>query len=126
MKLLSQNSELRKDGIWCWTIPALSTKLESGSFVTCPNAGSCAQFCYARNGTYNFPAVRDAHRAKLERLLANPAQWVEDMVVEIHSKRSIPYLRIHDSGKLKYDNSAFFRAEIAKSNVSYTPKWICL
>lgn len=57
-RLLTQNSELRDEGVWNWTIPALATRLPDGRVIkTCPAAGVCAQACYARNGTYNFRGV---------------------------------------------------------------------
>ncbi|MFJ1528255.1 hypothetical protein ACIOFV_07470 [Streptomyces mirabilis] len=42
-RLLTQNSELRDEGIWNWTLPALATRLRDGRTVkTCPAAGVCA------------------------------------------------------------------------------------
>jgi hypothetical protein len=55
MNLLTQNSDLKKSGIYGWTLPAHWSTLTDGTkFNTCPNAGVCAAFCYAKNGTYNF------------------------------------------------------------------------
>lgn len=60
--LLTQNRELKKDGVWNWTLPAWVVELPDGShFNVCPHAGACAKFCYARNGTYLFPKVRGKH-----------------------------------------------------------------
>jgi hypothetical protein len=80
--LLTQNSELRDDGIWNWTLPAWVVRLSDGrSFNVCPSAGACAKVCYARNGTYLFPAVAAAHLDNLraafspdfpERMLNEP------------------------------------------------------
>jgi Gene product 88 len=62
MLLTQGNRELRKDGIFTWSIPALSARLNNGeNVVTCPNAGVCAKLCYARSGTYRFSNVRQAH-----------------------------------------------------------------
>lgn len=89
--MLRQNSELRPHRIWNWTIPAWYTILSDGSrFHTCPNAGPCAQFCYARNGTYNFPAVAAAHRKNLERVLEDMEAWADDMVAELGKGRYRP------------------------------------
>ncbi|MEW2631647.1 hypothetical protein AB0903_08300, partial [Streptomyces sp. NPDC048389] len=42
-RLLTQNSELREEHIWNWTLPALATRLRDGRVVkTCPAAGVCA------------------------------------------------------------------------------------
>jgi len=66
MNLLTQNSDLRKSGIFGWTLPAHWVTLTDGTkFNTCPNAGACAAFCYAKNGTYLFSNVRKAHIEKL-------------------------------------------------------------
>lgn len=89
--MLRQNSELRPHRIWNWTLPAWYVTLEDGTrFHTCPNAGACTRFCYALNGTYRFPNVRAAHRANLERVLADSGQWVEDMVTELSKKKYRP------------------------------------
>ena len=53
MNLLTQNSDLKRTGIYGWTLPAHVVKLSDGStFNVCPNAGICAKFCYAKTGTY--------------------------------------------------------------------------
>ena len=99
-KLLSQNSELRPDGIFNWSIPALAAKLSDGrNFKTCPNAGACANVCYARNGTYNFSNVKARHTANLEYVLNDPQGWLGQMLAEVnHPSMRGKYVRIHDSG----------------------------
>ena len=43
-KLLTQNSELRRVGVWNWTLPAHVVKLSNGErFNVCPNAGACGR-----------------------------------------------------------------------------------
>lgn len=98
--LLTQNSELRPDGIFNWSIPALAAKLSDGSnFKTCPNAGACANLCYARNGTYNFSNVKARHTANLEYVLEDPKGWFSQMLQEVQQpKMRGKYVRIHDSG----------------------------
>ena len=99
-KLLSQNSELRPDGIYNWSIPAFAVKLSNGkNFNACPNAGACASFCYARSGTYNFSNVKGRHIANLEYVLDSPAEWYMQMVAEVSHKKMVgKYVRIHDAG----------------------------
>ena len=88
--LTNGNSELRADGIFTWTLPALAAKLTDGSnFLVCPNAGACAQLCYARSGTYNFSNVKAAHRRNLERVLNDP-NWEDSMIEELQKKRYRP------------------------------------
>jgi len=88
--LLTQNKELRKDGVWNWTLPAWVIQLPDGSHMNvCPNAGACAKFCYARNGTYLFPKVKGKHLNNLLLVRDNP-QWVEVMAGELSHKRFHP------------------------------------
>jgi hypothetical protein len=99
MNLLTQNSDLRKSGIFGWTLPAHWVTLTDGTkFNTCPNAGACAAFCYAKNGTYLFSNVRKAHIEKLELVLNNRIEWKRLMVAEIKKPKYIgKYIRIHDA-----------------------------
>ena len=99
-KLLTQNSELRPDGIFNWSLPAFGVKLSNGrNFNVCPNAGACASFCYARNGTYNFSNVKGRHIENLEYVLDEPQEWFNQMLAEVsHPKMVGKYIRIHDAG----------------------------
>ena len=89
--LTNGNRELAADGIFTWTLPALAAKLSDGSnFLTCPNAGACAQLCYARSGTFNFSNVKKAHTANLELTLKDLKAWKYAMVAELNMKRYLP------------------------------------
>ena len=91
MPLLTQNSELRPHLVWNWTLPAWYTRLSDGTlFKTCPNAGACAQVCYARNGTYLFPKVAEAHRRNLELVLNDTPRWRQLMLRELAHRRFRP------------------------------------
>lgn len=82
-KHLRQNAEMRPLGIYNWTIPALSTILLSGEkVVTCPNAGACAAFCYARTNTYRYPAVMQSHIANLTAAMYSES-WVPEIIEEV-------------------------------------------
>lgn len=101
MALLTQNSELKEIGAYNWTIPALGVKLDDGRVVrTCPQAGACARFCYARNGTYNFPTAKKAHARNLKMVLDDLEGWKSAMIEELCKKkyRGGKHVRIHDSG----------------------------
>lgn len=100
MKLLTQNSELKPDGIYNWSLPAWVIKLNNGeNFNVCPNAGACAKFCYARNGTYLFRNVKQRHVWNLELSLYEPEKFKELMIEECSKpKMSGKYVRIHDAG----------------------------
>lgn len=99
-KLLSQNSELRPDGIFNWSLPAFGVKLTNGeNFNVCPNAGACSSICYARSGTYNFSNVKGRHIKNLEYILYEPDQWFKQMLEEVQKpKMAGKYVRIHDAG----------------------------
>jgi hypothetical protein len=89
--VLRQNSELRPHRIWNWTLPAwYVTRADGTRFHTCPNAGICAQYCYARNGTYRFSNVLAAHTANLDRILDDPNGWLADMTAELSKKKYRP------------------------------------
>lgn len=104
MPLLSQNSELKSDKIWNWSMPAFAVKLSSGKwFNVCPNAGVCTEMCYARNGTYLFPNVMKKHLSNLEYTLNDIVGWECDMIDEIKAKKNIKYIRIHDAGDFYSD-----------------------
>lgn len=90
MPYLTQNSDLRRDGVWNFTLPAWVVELPDGShFNVCPNAGACAKFCYARNGTYLFPQVRGKHLRNLELVRDNPA-WTTEVINELRAKKFRP------------------------------------
>lgn len=88
--ILTQNRELKQDGVWNFTLPAWVIELPDGShFNVCPNAGACAKFCYARNGTYLFPKVRGKHLRNLELVKDDP-EWVSKLAEELAHKRFRP------------------------------------
>jgi hypothetical protein len=98
--LTSGNRDLRRDGIFTWSIPALNARLRDGSnFVTCPEAGVCARLCYARSGTYRFSNVLAAHTRNLEMVLDDLDEWSRAMLGELRHKRyRHANVRVHDSG----------------------------
>ena len=88
--LLTQNREMRADGVWNFTLPAWVIELPDGSHMNvCPNAGACAKFCYARNGTYLFPKVKGKHLSNL-LLVRDDPDWTQVMSEELAHKRFKP------------------------------------
>lgn len=118
MNLLTQNSDLKKSGIYGWTLPAHWVTLSDGSkFNTCPNAGACAAFCYAKNGTYKFKNVLKAHTDKLELVLNDLERFKTLMNAELSkTKYKNKYIRIHDAGDFFSKEYAKAWIEIAKQN----------
>ncbi|WP_086825906.1 hypothetical protein [Allokutzneria sp. NRRL B-24872] len=99
-RLLTQNSEMRRIGVWNWSLPAWAGRLADGrTYNTCPSAGICAQACYARRGTYTWPVVRAKHEANLVYVLDDLAGWQAAMVAELGARKFRgAWVRIHDSG----------------------------
>lgn len=108
--LLRQNSELRADGIWNWTLPAWVTRLPDGrSINVCPSAGACKDLCYARNGTYRFPKVIAAHQRNLAATLDDMPGWEAAMKAELRHRRFRPTGQrrfMHDRQRLVTDKWA--------------------
>jgi hypothetical protein len=94
------NSDLRRDKIWTWSLPAYVIDLPDGrTFNACPAAGACAQPCYARKGTYRFSNVRAAHLRNLMFVLEDLSGWESQLRAELADARFVgAYVRIHDAG----------------------------
>jgi hypothetical protein len=117
IKLLSQNSELKPDGIFNWSIPAFAIKLSNGqNFNACPTAGACAEFCYARNGTYLFRNVRQRHIWNLELTLYQSDFFKASMIEECSKPKMVgKFVRIHDAGDFYSEKYLFDWIEIIKA-----------
>jgi hypothetical protein len=103
--LLRQNSELRREGIWNWSLPAWAGRLADGrTYNTCPEAQACVKLCYARTGTYRFRGVLAAHERNLTMLLDDMPAWEARMTQELtHRRYDGAHIRIHDSGDFYSD-----------------------
>jgi hypothetical protein len=100
--LLGRNSKMKKSEgrFYDFAIPAVKT---------CPQAGLCKQFCYAQQGRYIFPHVRNA--AQRRYLATMKPNFVEKMTAELQ-KIKPTHLRIHSSGD-------FYSRE-------YLDKWVAI
>ena len=98
--LRNGNSDLKRDRIWVWSLPAWVVTLPDGRrFNTCPAAGVCAKHCYALKGTFRFRNVREAHMRNLMLVLNDLNEWQMLMTHEVtHPKFRGAYVRIHDGG----------------------------
>jgi Gene product 88 len=97
--LTDNNRDLKRDGIFTWSLPALAVKLPDGTNKNvCPAAGVCANLCYARQGTYRIPSVAAAHLRNL--LLTMDVPRFEALMTEEvqHPRYSSRWVRIHDGG----------------------------
>jgi len=146
MPLLTQNSELKPHRIFNFAIPAWFVRLDGKIFKTCPNAGACAQVCYARNGTYLFSNVLAVHTKNLRLTLESPVLFRAMINEELshkkfkptQTKRQLPEtvdltddawlnqwidnggaaVRIHDSGDFYSETYLFLWFAIASDNPS--------
>src|SRR5262245_29047625 len=85
--LLMQNSRLKAiqgSKVLNWTLPALAARLPNGRVVkTCPEAGACAQICYALQGTYKIPGVQARHIENLAYVVEDLSGWQRAMRNEL-------------------------------------------
>jgi hypothetical protein len=63
---------------------------------TCPGALACRAVCFAKQGRYNMPNVKDARQHNL--MLSQSADFAPLIVADLNRMRSIDTVRIHDSG----------------------------
>jgi hypothetical protein len=123
--LTNGNSDLRRDRVWTWTLPAWVVTLEDGSaFNTCPSAGVCAPLCYARKGTYRFANVRTAHMRNLRMVLDSLPDWETAMALELRSRKFIgAHVRIHDAGD--FFSTAYLEAWLRIIRATPTTTFYC-
>lgn len=116
-RLLTQNRELRKIGVFNWTLPALAARLSDGRTVkTCPAAGVCAQACYARNGSYLWKPVMRRHVQNLEYVIDDLDGWSQQMTAEVaHRRHRGGYVRVHDSGDFFSDEYLTAWLDVARA-----------
>ncbi|MFI9389235.1 hypothetical protein [Kutzneria sp. NPDC052558] len=126
-RLLTQNRRLRAIGVWNWTLPAWAGRMPDGrTYNTCPSAGICRDLCYARVGTYRFPAVKAKHEANLAFVIDDLAGWEQAMLAELaHPRFAGRWVRVHDSGDFFSDDYLtawlrIFRARPGSNFYCYT------
>ena len=138
-KILGTNAKMAKskeEGAMTYdlTLPALSGIVmdeETGDFVeitTCPGAGECQLFCYARKGGYRmFPASSMSAAQALNFLVNDPAGYMEMFDREVKmaqartSKAGIKLLvRIHDAGDFFSKDYYDLAMNVARNNPDAT------
>jgi hypothetical protein len=96
MNLLTQNSKIKKTAkhfnvrLYNFSIPAY--KSQTGE-ITCPLAGECVKFCYAKKGMYKFASKW----MELKFQATKKESFIDDMIKDILSKKA-EFVRVHDSG----------------------------
>lgn len=80
-----------------WGIPADTNFVADGIYHnTCPGALACRAVCYAKQGSYTWPAVVAARQRALDATMS-PAFTV-DAIADLRAMRNVGVVRIHDSG----------------------------
>lgn len=65
---------------------------------TCPQAGTCADVCYAKQGRYAMPAVKNARETALKNAEDANFESLLNNDLKEFKKRSSLIVRLHDSG----------------------------
>ena len=100
------NHKLRKQRIRLFNLPAGKT---------CPQAGECADYCYAQKGFYIMPAVK-AFRAKSLELTLNSELFKTQINRELKTHKDWTTARLHDSGDFYYTHYLLDWIQIALKN----------
>lgn len=101
-KWTNGNEKLNKDNggtynIIGFGIPADTDFQYNGETLnTCPSALACRGVCYAKQGRYAMPNVRDARRHNLDYSLTDA--FVSGVIADLQRMRKVNTVRIHDSG----------------------------
>ena len=97
-QLLTQNSKIKKTskelGVKLMNFGIPAYKSASGK-LTCPMAGDCVKFCYAKKGAYTWSNVQPAFEKRYQ--LSKTDDFIDAIHAEIQRKKP-DYVRIHDSG----------------------------
>ena len=100
LKWSFNNSKVGKLDAVSFGIPAFES---ADGFKTCPMAGACAAVCYARQGTYRWPAVVAARELNLKiarTIDGGMNEWWEFVRLansDLHRIKN-KLVRVHDSG----------------------------
>lgn len=106
-------------------MPGFSTSLSAydcnvGSKLAMKEGSVCSK-CYAFNGNYQWPGVKQAHQNRLQAL--QHPKWVEAMTLLIghYTNPDDAYFRIHDSGDLQSVKHLMMWVQVARNlpNVSF-------
>lgn len=88
-----------------WGIPAdLDFDVNGFRLNTCPGALACRAVCYAKQGSYTWPATKAARQRALDATLT--PDFVTNAIDDLSRMRNVAVVRIHDSGDF-YSQSYF-------------------
>jgi len=111
-QILTQNDKMRKtskeNNIRLYNFGITALRSHTTGKATCPFAGECAKFCYARKGSFIWTNTKKAYE-KRYLLTKEKSLFIEKMTNAIE-RRKASHVRIHDSGdfyNFEYINSWF-------------------
>lgn len=84
--LIAGNSTMPRS-VGIWNLPALET---------CTPSDWCRENCYALQNRYTWRCVQEAYKWRYEMSLRR--SFAQDMIDEIHRRRSLEWIRVHISG----------------------------
>jgi len=99
------NSKLKKNNIASFDLP---------QGITCPFAGECLKFCYAKKGSYHYPNVKKKYTKNYELSISD--NFINIVDESIKALPNVNFYRIHSSGD--YYNRKYINkwVQIAKNN----------
>lgn len=98
LKWSRDNTKVSKvDGAISFGLPAYES---ADGFKVCPGAGACAGVCYARQGAYTFPVVKEAREFNLAVIRKSVPGFKAKAMSDLRNMRKVKVVRIHDSGDL--------------------------
>jgi hypothetical protein len=95
LKWSRNNSKLAKLGTVGFGLPAFES---DDGFKVCPMAGACASYCYARQGAYTFPVVKESREFNLAVIRKSVSDFKAKAMSDLRNMRKVLTVRIHDSG----------------------------
>lgn len=91
------------------------------ALVTCRKNAPCAKTCYARNGNYRFPSVKESHNRNLLAYLESPENYFNQIKKYLTKHTEVDYFRYHSSGDIVDYNYLKNMVKVAKEfpNVNF-------
>lgn len=107
--IMTQNTKMKKDGIWNITFPAQQVLINNHGVVnTCQGAKACKQYCYASNGFYSSTVAMVKHARNFDYIMNDPFGFANQLIQEINARKAT-IIRIHDSGDFTKETWLVFK-----------------
>lgn len=113
IKWVKRNSKLAKN-----PLKTIGFGIPAGK--TCPKAGECTKFCYAKQGAYTWSSTINARQHNLNCAMND--RFVQSATCDLIKMKNVEAIRIHDSGDFysqKYLNKWIQIAEAIPHKIFY-------